>query len=70
MKKIKKNGNDVKKISMLNNKKSKEITPLKIILDCDSEVRATKLSWNNEDRKILHCPTISLRKNYRKTEED
>ena len=43
MKKIKRSGSDVKTISMLNSKTSKEITPLKIILDCDSEIRATNI---------------------------
>ena len=41
MKKIKGPQDDVKTINMLNSKMSKQITPLKMLPDDDSEIRAT-----------------------------
>ena len=58
MKKIKRSGSDVKTISMLNSKTSKEITPLKIILDCDSEIRATNFHGTTKTGRILITPQI------------
>ena len=58
MKKIKKNGNDVKTISMLNNKKAKEITPLQIILDDDSEIRATNFHGTTKNGRSYVAPRL------------
>ena len=58
MKRIKKNGNDVKTISMLNNKKAKEITPLQIILDDDSEIRATNFHGTTKTGKSYVAPQL------------
>ena len=43
MDKIKGSGDDVKTINMLNSKMSKQITPLKILLDDDSGIQATNV---------------------------
>ena len=51
MKKIKNNGTDVKTISMTNSKSSKEIIPLKIILDADSEIRSTNFHGTTKTGK-------------------
>ena len=56
MKKIKRSGSDVKTISMLNSKTSKEITPLKIILDCDSEIRATNFHGTTKTGRTYITP--------------
>ena len=58
MKKIKRSGSDVKTISMLNSKTSKEITPLKIILDCDSEIRATNFHGTTKTGRTYISPQI------------
>ena len=58
MKKIKKNGNDVKTISMLNNKKAKKITPLQIILDDDSEIRATNFHGTTKTGRSYVAPQL------------
>ena len=58
MKRKKKNGNVIKTILMLNNKKSKEITPLKIILDCDSEVRATNFHGTTKTGRSYVAPQL------------
>ena len=58
MKKIKRSGSDVKTISMLNSKTSKEITPLKIILDCDSEIRATNFHGTTKTGRTYITPQV------------
>ena len=58
MKKIKQSGSDVKTISMLNSKTSKEITPLKIILDCDSEIRATNFHGTTKTGRTYITPQV------------
>ena len=58
MKKIKRSGSDVKTISMLNSKTSKEITPLKIILDCDSEIRATNFHGTTQTGRTYITPQV------------
>ena len=49
---------DVKRISMLNSKTSKEITPLKIILDCDSEIRATNFYGTRKTGRTYITPPV------------
>ena len=58
MKKIKRSGSDVKTISMLNSKTSKEITPLKIILDCDSEIGATNFHGTTKTGRTYITPQV------------
>ena len=58
MKKIKRSGSDVKTISMLNSKTSKEITPLKMILDCDSEIRATNFHGTTKTGRTYITPQV------------
>ena len=58
MKKIKRSGSHVKTISMLNSKTSKEITPLKIILDCDSEIRATNFHGTTKTGRTYITPQV------------
>ena len=58
MKKIKRSGSDVKTISMLNSKTSKEITPLKIILDCNSEIRATNFPGTTKTGRTYITPPV------------
>ena len=41
MKKFKNDGQDVKTISLLDNNASKEIVPMRIVIDTDNEIRAT-----------------------------
>ena len=55
---IKRSGSDVKTISMLNSKTSKEITPLKIILDCDSEIRATNFHGTTKTGRTYITPQV------------
>ena len=58
MKNIKRSESNVKTISMLNSKTSKEITPLKIILDCDSEIRATNFHGTTKTGRTYITPQI------------
>ena len=58
MKKIKRSGSDVKTISMLNSKTSKEITPLKIILDCDSKIRAMNFHGTTKTGRTYITPQV------------
>ena len=58
LKKLKKNGNDVKTISLQSKKTSKEIIPLKIILDCDSEVRATNFYGTTKTGRSYLTPQL------------
>ena len=58
MKKIKSNGNDVKTISMPNSKSSKEIIPLKIILDADSEIRSTNFYGTTKTGRPYITPQL------------
>ena len=58
MDKIKGSGDDVKTISMLNSKMSKQITPLKILLDDDSEIRATNFHGTTKTGRTYISPQI------------
>ena len=51
MDKIKGSGDDVKTINMLNSKMPKQITPLQILLDDDSEIRATNFHGTTKTGK-------------------
>ena len=51
MNKIKGSGDDVKTRNMLNSKMSKKITPLKILVDGDSEIRATNFNGTITTRR-------------------
>ena len=52
MNKIKESQDDVKTINMLTSKMSKQITPLKILLDDDSEIRSP-ISMDKPKREEL-----------------
>merc|ERR1712074_537136 len=58
MDKIKGSGDDVKTINMLNLKMSKQITPLKILLDDDSEIRATNFHGTTKTGRTYIFPQI------------
>ena len=58
MDKVKGSGDDVKTINMLNSKMSKQITPLKIILDNDSEIRATNFHGTTKTGRTYISPQI------------
>ena len=58
MNKIKGSQDDVKTINMLNSKVSKHITPLKILLDDDSEIRATDFHGQNKRERTYISPQI------------
>ena len=58
MNKIKVSGDDVKTISMLNSKMSKQITPLKILLVDDSEIRATNFHETTKTGRSYILPQI------------
>ena len=58
MNKIKSSGDDVKTINMLNSKMSKQITPLKILLDDDSEIRATNFHGTTKTGRTYISPQI------------
>ena len=58
MDKIKGSGDDVKTINMLNSKMSKQITPLKILLDDDSEIRATNFHGTTKTGRSYISPQI------------
>ena len=58
MDKIKGSGDDVKTINMLNSKMSKQITPLKILLDDDSEIRATNFHGTTKTGRTYISPQI------------
>ena len=58
MKKIKRSGSDIKTISIVNSKTSNEITPLKIILDCDSEIRATNFHGTTKTGRTYITPQV------------
>ena len=58
MNKIKGSGDDVKTINMLNSKMSKQITPLKILLDDDSEIRATNFHGTTKTGRSYISPQI------------
>ena len=55
---IKGSGDDVKPINMLNSKMSKLITPLKILLDDDSEIRATNFHGTTKTGRTYISPQI------------
>ena len=58
MDKVKGSGDDVKTINMLNSKMSKQLTPLKIILDNDSEIRATNFHGTTKTGRTYISPQI------------
>ena len=58
MDKIKGSGDDIKIINMLNSKMSKQITPLKILLDDDSEIHATNFHGTTKTRRTYISPQI------------
>merc|ERR1712074_76493 len=58
MDKIKGSGDDVKTINMLNSKMSKQIIPLKILLDDDSEIRATNFYGQTKTGRTCISPQI------------
>ena len=58
MDKIKGSGDDVKTINMLNSKMSKQIIPLKILLDDDSEIRATNFHGTTKTGRTYISPQI------------
>ena len=56
--KVKGSRDDVKTIKMLNSKMSKQITPLKILLDDDSEIRATNFHGQTKTGRTYISPQI------------
>ena len=58
MKNIKRSGSDVKTISIVNSRTSKEIIPLTIILDCDSEIRATNFHGTTNTGRTYFAPPV------------
>merc|ERR1712148_34096 len=58
MNKIKGSQDDVKTINMLNLKMSKQITPLKILLNDDSEIRATNFHGQTKTGRTYISPQI------------
>ena len=58
MMKIQTNGTDVKTISMTNSKSSKEIIPLKLILDADSEIRTTNFHGTTKTGRPYITPQL------------
>ena len=58
MDKIKGSGDDAKTIKMLNLKMLKHITPLKILLDDDSEIRATNFHGTTKTGRTYISPQI------------
>ena len=58
MDKIKGSGGDLKPINMLNSQMSKQITPLKILLDDDSEIRATNFHGTTKTGRTYISPQI------------
>ena len=60
MEKIKKSGDRVKTINMTNSKMSKEIVPLKIVLDADSEICATNFHGTTKTGKTYMAPQVAF----------
>ena len=58
MKKYKKDGADVKTISLLENKATKEIVPLRIVLDTDNEIRATNFYGTSKSGRAYIAPQL------------
>ena len=58
MEKIKRSGGDVKIMNILNSKMSKQITPLKMLLDDDSEIYATNFHVTAKTRRTYISPQI------------
>ena len=58
MKKIKSSGDDVKTINMVNSKTSKQVLPLKILIDADSEIRATNFHGTTKTGKTYISPQV------------
>ena len=58
MKKIKNSGDDVKTINMVNSKMSKQVLPLKILIDDDSEIRATNFHGTTKTGKTYISPQV------------
>ena len=57
-----KNSRGVKTISMMDKKLTKEITPVKIILDTDNEIRATNFYGTSKTGKSYISPQIVFMK--------
>ena len=60
MKKQKKTGEDVKTISMQNSKASKQIVPLKVVIDADSEIRATNFHGTTKTGRPYSNPQVAI----------
>ena len=60
MKKQKKSGEDVKTISMQNSKSSKEIVPLKVVIDSDSEIKATNFHGTTKTGRSYSNPQVVI----------
>ena len=58
MQKIKSSGNNVKTINLTSSKMSKQIVPLKILLDADSEIRATNFHGTTKTGKTYMTPQV------------
>ena len=56
--KIKNSESDVKTINMTCSKMSKQIVPLKILLDADSEIRATNFHGTTKTGKTYMAPQV------------
>ena len=57
-----KDSRDVKTISMMDKKLTKEITPVKIILDTDNEIRATNFYGTSKTGKSYIAPQLVFMK--------
>ena len=58
MNKVKGSNDEVKTINMLSSRMSKQITPLKILLDDDSEIRATNFHGTTRTGRTYISPQI------------
>ena len=58
LEKINTSEEDVKTINMKSSKMSKEIVPLKILLDADSEIRATNFHGTTKTGKTYMTPQV------------
>ena len=59
--KIKGSGDEVETIKIINSKMSKQITPLKILLDVDSEIRATNIHGTTKTGRTMLLIKLYLR---------
>ena len=58
MEKIKSSGDNVKTINLTNSKMSKQIVPLKILLDADTVIRATNFHGTTKTGKTYMAPQV------------